>query len=131
MSKGLFYGGKFTAFTCPDCGYSPSAAKARADLARFKALSDEEQREERRLHVQGGAHWHVELFMGPMPKGFGLRRCGADQLHLVYLSTMFKHLFKYTVHEPLPESKRKLVSKYLSAASFYSYMMLQTSPMIR
>eukprot|EP00966_Prymnesium_polylepis_P309378 7148964-Prymnesium_polylepis.1 len=34
---------------------------------------------------------------------------------------MLKHLFKYTVHEPQPESKRKLVSKYVSAAGFYSY----------
>ena len=58
--------------------------------------------------------------MGPMPKGFGMRRCSADQLHLIYLN-MFKHLFKYTVHEPLPESKRKTVSKYLAAARFYSY----------
>ena len=120
LSKGLFYGGKFTPFECPDCGYKPTAARARADLARFNALSDEEQREERREHVRGGAHWHVELFMGPMPKGFGMRRCGADQLHLIYLN-MFKHLFKYTIHEPLPESKRKTVSEYLSAAGFYSY----------
>ena len=120
LSKGLFYGGKFTPFTCADCGYSPTAARARADLARFKSLSDEEQKQERRLHVQLGAHWHVELFMGPMPKGFGMPRCGADQLHLIYLN-MFKHLFKYTIHEPLPESKKKIVSAYLSAAGFYSY----------
>ena len=120
LSKGLFYGGKFTSFTCPDCGYRPTAAQARADLAKFKALTDEEQKELRKRHVAGGAHWHVELFMGPMPKGFGMRRCGADQLHLVYLN-MFKHLFKYTIHEPLPESKKKLVSQYIAAAGFYSY----------
>ena len=107
-------------FTCPDCGYKPTAAQARADLASFNALSDDEQRERRRAHVQGGAHWHVELLMGPMPRGFGMRRCGADQLHLVYLN-MFKHVFKYTIHEPLPESKKKVVSKYLTAAGFYSY----------
>ena len=120
LSKGLFYGGAFTRFTCPDCGYSPTAAIARADLARFKALTDVEQRQKRREHVQGGQHWHVELFMGPMPKGFGMLRLGADQLHLVYLN-MFKHLFKYSIHEPLPESKKKVVSKYLKAAGFYSY----------
>eukprot|EP00966_Prymnesium_polylepis_P306308 7078341-Prymnesium_polylepis.1 len=34
---------------------------------------------------------------------------------------MFKHLFKYTTHEPLPESKRKTASKYLAAAGLYSY----------
>ena len=99
-------------------------------MARFKALSDEEQKQELRQHVQNGAHWHVELFMGPMPKGFGMRRCGADQLHLIYLN-MFKHLFKYTIHEPLPESKKKIVSAYLSSAGFYSYTMLQTIQMTR
>ena len=92
LSKGLFYGGKFTSFKCPECGYNPSAAKAKADLARFNALSDDEQREERRTHIQGGKHWHIEKFMGPMPKGFGMRRCGVDTLHLVYLN-MFKHIF--------------------------------------
>ena len=55
-----------------------------------------------------------------MPKGFGMRRCGNDNLHLVYLN-MFKHVFKYTVHEPLPESKKKLVRDYLKEAGFYSY----------
>ena len=55
-----------------------------------------------------------------MPKGFGMRRCGVDNLHLVYLNT-FKHLFKYTIHEPLPDSQKKLVSKYLKEAGFYSY----------
>ena len=58
--------------------------------------------------------------MGPMLKGFGMRRCGVDQLHLVYLN-VFKHLFKYTIHEPLPDSKKKVVSAYLKAAGFYSY----------
>ena len=96
LSKGLFYGKQFTRFTCPEYGYSPTAAKAKADLARFNALTDEEQADERRRHVQGGcAHWHIELYMGPMPKGFGMRRCGVDALdglHLIYLH-MFKHLF--------------------------------------
>ena len=49
-----------------------------------------------------------------------MRRCGADQLHLIYLN-FFKHIFKYTVHEPLPASKKKIVSAYLAAAGFYSY----------
>lgn len=68
LSKGLFYGGAFTPFACPDCGYSPTAAKARADLARFEALSDDEQVVQRRAHVAKGAHWHLELYMGPMLK---------------------------------------------------------------
>ena len=89
-------------------------------MAQFKASSDDEQKERRREHVKGGGHWHVELFMGPMLQGFGMRRLGADQLHLVYLN-MFKHLFKYTIHEPLPESKKKIVSEYLKEANFYSY----------
>ena len=120
ISKGGFYGGKFTRFECPGCGYKPTSAQYAADVARFNALSDKEQTQERRIHVEGGNHWHVELLMGPMPKGFGMRRCGADQLHLIYLN-MFKHLFKYTIHEPLPESKRRTVSKYVAAAGFYSY----------
>ena len=122
LSKGLFYGGKFTRFVCPECGYNPTQAQAKADLARFGALTDEEQKEERRQRVQGGKHWHVELLMGPLPKGLkgGMLSCGNDQLHLIYLN-WFKHLFKYTCHEPLPASKKKLVSEYLKAAGFYSY----------
>ena len=58
--------------------------------------------------------------MGPMLKGFGMRRCGVDQLHLVYLN-VFKHLFKYTIHEPLPDSKKKVVSAYLKAAGFVRF----------
>ena len=58
-----------------------------------------------------------------MTRGLGdkaMMRCGSDQLHLVYLN-MFKHMFKYTIHEPLPDSKKALVSRYLKAAGFYSY----------
>ena len=39
---------------------------------------------------------------------------------LIYLN-IFKALFKYTIHESLPESKKKLVRNYLKAAGFYSY----------
>ena len=120
LSKGLYWGGAFTPFECPECGYKPSAAKAKADLAAFNAMSDEEQKEARRAHVKGGRHWHIELFMGPMPKGLGMRRCGVDNLHLVYLN-VFKHLFKYTIHEPLPASKQKLIAHYVREAGFYSY----------
>ena len=120
LSKGLYHGGSFTPFECPDCGYKPTAAAAKADLAQFNAMTDAEQAAARKAHVVGGAHWHVELFMGPMCKGFGMLRAGVDQLHLVYLN-MFKHLFKYTIHEPLPESQKKLVANYLEEAGFYSY----------
>ena len=47
-------------------------------------------------------------------------RCGADNLHLIYLN-LFKHLFKYTVHEGLPESKKIMVRDFCKNAGFYSY----------
>lgn len=123
-------GGKFTKFTCPECGYSPTQAKAKADLARFNALTDEEQKEERRDHVAGGSHWHVEKFMGPLPRDFGMAYLGADQLHLIYLN-MFKHLFKYilyTSHSPPPNAPSSAVtSKTLAATPMTPPM----SPMIQ
>ena len=30
---------------------------------------------------------------------------GVDQLHLVYLNC-FKHLFNYTIHQPMPGARR-------------------------
>ena len=50
----------------------------------------------------------------------GMDRCGADNLHLIYLN-LFKHLFKYTVHEGLPESKKIMVRDFCKNAGFYSY----------
>ena len=120
VSKGCHYGGKFTPFTCPDCGYSPTAAQYHADKLAFDSLTDDEQKKERKEHVATGAHFHVEKYMGPMTRGLGMLRYGADQLHLIYLN-VFKHLFKYSVHEPLPDSKKKIVSTYLKAAGYYSY----------
>ena len=38
----------------------------------------------------------------------------------IYLN-LFKHLFRYTIHEGLPESKKVLVREYCKAAGFYSY----------
>ena len=38
----------------------------------------------------------------------------------MYLN-FFKHLFKYTIHEPLLDSQKKLVADYLRTAGFYSY----------
>ena len=71
-------------------------------------------------HIANGAHWAQELYMGSMLKGVGMQSAGCDQLHLVYLN-MFKHVFKYTIHEPLPDSQKKIVSRYLKAAGYYSY----------
>eukprot|EP00965_Chrysotila_dentata_P180459 5956783-Pleurochrysis_carterae.AAC.1 len=45
---------------------------------------------------------------------------GVDMLHLVYLN-LFKHLFRYTVHDGLPGTKKKLVQDYLRNAGLYSY----------
>ncbi|KAL1526456.1 hypothetical protein AB1Y20_015167 [Prymnesium parvum] len=83
-------------------------------------VSDDEQSALRKKHIQGGLHWHVQLYMGPMTRGLDMDRIGVDNLHLIYLNT-FKHLFKYTVHESLPDSKKKLVRDYVKAAGFYSY----------
>lgn len=38
----------------------------------------------------------------------------------MYLN-MFKHLFRYTIHEALPNSKKLLVRDYLKKAGYYSY----------
>ena len=57
--------------------------------------------------------------MPPLPD-HGMERCGVDNLHLSFLN-IFKHLFKYTVHEGLPETKKKIVKAYCIKAGFYSY----------
>ena len=41
-------------------------------------------------------------------------------LHLVFLNA-FKHIFKYTIHEGLPKSKKVLIRDYCKGAGFYSY----------
>ena len=64
-------------------------------------------------------HFFQELFVPPMVH-HGMERCGVDQLHLVFLN-MFKHLFKCTVHEGLPDMRKQLVPNYLKTAGFYSY----------
>eukprot|EP00965_Chrysotila_dentata_P050343 1667747-Pleurochrysis_carterae.AAC.1 len=72
-----------------------------------------------------------------------MSHAGVDGLHLIYLN-IFKHLFNYTVHQPLPgapaytsqycltrnfsqlevvgtDAKKKLVKLYLRENGFYSY----------
>ena len=126
FSPGVAKGGKFTPINCTCCGYNPTEKQWLADLAKWHSMSDEEQADARKLYADQGdelkdhmSHYHQELYMPPVPD-HGMERCGVDQLHLVYLN-VFKHLFKYTIHEPLPESKKKLVSQYIAAAGFYSY----------
>ena len=126
-SPGVARGGKFTRFTCACCGYSPTEKQWRRDLDAFSALTDEEQKVARSAHNEMGGspkngwnkHYHQLLYLHPMLH-VGMDRAGVDQLHLVYLN-MFKHIFKYTIHHALPQSKKKLVRAYLGAANFYSY----------
>ena len=57
--------------------------------------------------------------MPPLPE-HGMERCGVDNLHLIHLNC-FKHYFKYTVHEGLPNSKKEIIRNYFKNAGFYSY----------
>ena len=111
-SPGVAKGGSFTPFKCKCCGYQPSERAWRADVAAWHRKTDDERAEARKVHRGGGdelntnkQHYHQELFMPPLPH-HGMDRCGADNLHLIYLN-LFKHLFKYTIHEGLPESTRR------------------------
>jgi len=125
-SPGVARGGRFTPFSCSCCGYSPTESVWRADLAKHRAKTKEEQDVARARHRDADdelnshkQHYHQELFMPPMVH-HGMERCGVDGLHLFKLNT-FKHLFRYTIHAPLPKSKKKLVAEYLHHAGFYSY----------
>ena len=125
-SPGVAKGGKFTRFTCSCCGYSPNEKQWRADLKNFNEMTDREQKARRDAHRDADdelnkqqQHHHQELFVPPMVN-HGMERAGVDQLHLVFLN-LFKHLFKYTIHEGLPDSSKKIISKYLKNAGFYSY----------
>jgi hypothetical protein len=125
-SPGVAKGGRFTPFECGCCGYKPSETEWRADLAAWHMKTDDERAELRKEHRDGGdelnghkQHYHQELFMPPLPH-HGMDRCGADNLHLIYLN-LFKHLFKYTVHEGLPQAKKIMVRDFCKKAGFYSY----------
>ena len=116
----------FTPFTCSCCGYQPTETKWRADLANWHQMTDKDRAAARATHRDAGdeenstkQHYHQELFMPPMPH-HGMERCGVDNLHLLYLN-LFKHLFRYTIHEGLPDTKKKMVRDYCKAAGYYSY----------
>ena len=111
-SPGVAKGGGYTRFKCSCCGYSPTEKKWRADLAAWHLLSDEEQEQRQHEHRDQGdelrqqqQHFHQLLFQPPLPH-HGMERAGVDNLHLTYLN-FFKHLFKYTIHEGLPETARR------------------------
>ena len=143
-------GGRFKRFKCSLCDYHPTEAQWRKDMANFFKLSDGEQKAARKTHRENGEteyvhrrHQFGELFMYPILH-LDFKDIGVDMLHLVYLNA-FKHLFKYTVHEPLPgkiarrrthtsglpdhlrvcaccaEAKKKILRDYLKNAGFYSY----------
>ena len=125
-SPGVASGGKFTPFRCSCCGYQPTENKWRADLKAYHAMTDAEQALAQAAHRDDGdelnshnQHHHQQLFTPPLPH-HGMDRCGVDNLHLVYLN-LFKHLFRYTVHEGLPPSKKKIIRDYCKNAGFYSY----------
>lgn len=94
-------------------GYSPSEKKWRSDMAAYDAMTDEEQTAAQSAHNEMGGesadrgwrrHYHQILYLHPMLH-VGMDRAGVDQLHLIYLN-MCKHLFKYTIYHPLPDSKK-------------------------
>ena len=125
-SPGVAKGGRFTSFKCKCCGYAPTENRWRADLAAWHLLTDEEQEQRRRAHIDIGdeensqeQHHFQNLFMPPVPN-HGMERCGVDNLHLPFLN-LFKHIFKYTIHDGLPNSKKKIFRAYLRASNFYSY----------
>lgn len=118
-SYSVHRGGKFKQFACDCCGYAPTEREWQADLRKFEALSDDDRIEAQRQHVAKGEHHHQQLFSPPLPY-LGMKDAGVDNLHLIYLN-VFKHIFKYTIHEGLPESNKKAVAAYLSEQHFYSY----------
>ena len=126
-STGIALGGAFTPVECKCCGYKAATeVKWRADMRAYHKMTDEDKKEAQDKHMDKGdplnsqkQHYHMVLFMPPLPH-HGMDRCGVDTLHIIFLNT-FKHLFRYTIHDPMPESKKRIVAAYLSAAGFYSY----------
>lgn len=57
FSYGVYRGGKFTKFKCSSCGYDPTEAQWRADIAAFESMDDDEQLAARKEHNAGGYHY--------------------------------------------------------------------------
>ena len=76
-------------------------------MVTFDALNDDEQKNERKIHRENGCliykwnrHYFSEKYMSPLLH-LDLKDIGVDMLHLIYLN-VFKHLFNYTIHQPMP-----------------------------
>ena len=106
-SPGVWCGGSFTRIDCPCCGYDPTEAQWRKDMADHALKSDAEQKVAGDAHLENGVaepkwwrHWYQMLFIPPAVLN-GMEYAGVDSLHLIELN-LFKALFKYTIHESLP-----------------------------
>ena len=105
---GVARGGNFRGkWTCPCCLYSPKERKWRADLATYNELSEDDQAARRSIHNETKGndfgyrkHYHQTLYMPPA-LWLDMSEFGVDGLHLIFLN-MFKHLFRYTIHDGLP-----------------------------
>ena len=97
------------------------------DIDEFDKLSPDQQKARRKEHNEIGKsefswrrHEHGTLFLYPLLH-LDMADVGVDQLHLIYLN-VFKHLFKYTIHDAAPDKvKRTIMKDYISEAGFYSY----------
>ena len=126
-SPSVARGGKFKPFHCKLCDYRPTEAKWRKDLEAFDKLSPEEKVARRKEHNEVGKseyqwerHRFGTLFEFPLLH-LDMKDMGVDQLHLIYLN-IFKHLFKYTIHDAAPDSvKRTIIKDYIREAGYYSY----------
>ena len=120
-SPGVWRGGAFTEFECPCCGYKPTEAQWRKELAEHAAKTDAEQKAACDAHLENGVdapewmrHWYQLLFVPPAVH-HGMDRAGVDMLHLIDLN-IFKALFKYTIHESLPGEPPPLLPLYHPSA---------------
>ena len=100
-------GGRFQRFKCEECGYNPTELQWTSDVSEFNQCDDDEQKVKRKAHRENGCtehrwnrHYFGELFMYPLVQ-LDCKDIGVDMLHLIYLN-IFKHLFNYTIHQPLP-----------------------------
>ena len=80
-------------FVARCCGYAPTKAKWKQDLAAFAKLDEVGQKAAQDAHLENGAdeyrafrHHHQLLFTPPGVQN-GMESAGVDALHLLYLNT--------------------------------------------